>query len=216
MVEVKKQASLVALIGDLVESRTAPDRQALHDRLEEALRHANASVPAHDPPVITLGDEFQGVYGTLGAALAASFHIRAALYPDVDVRFGLGRGPLSTLDGRRGIHDGPAYWAARDAIEAAEERARLAQTRTARTSFTSQEDDPAHVAAVQTALDCLDWMVGSLSTTSRRILGGLMEGDTQQDVAEREGISPSAVSQRMRRDGIGVALGAMTTLAGLP
>lgn len=216
MDEVKNLASLVVLIGDLVGSRTAPDRQSLHDHLEEVLHHANVTVPAHDPPVITLGDEFQGVYETLGAALAASFHIRAGLHPVVDVRFGLGRGTVSTLDVGRGIHDGPAYWAARDAIETAEDRARQAQTRTARTAFVSHEDDPAHVAAVQAALDCLDWMVGSLSTTSRRILGGLMEGDTQQDIAEREGISPSAVSQRMRRDGIAVALAAMTTLGGLP
>ena len=34
-----------------------------------------------------------------------------------------------------------------------------------------------------------------------------MHGHAQHDVADRVGISPSAVSQRVRRDGIGVALG---------
>lgn len=216
MATLKQSASPVALIGDVVDSRTVPDRQALHDRLERVLDETNAIVLAQDPATITLGDEFQGVYTTLGDALAASFRIRARLHPMADVRFGLGRGAVSTLDTRRGIHDGPAYWAARDAIETAKERAGQAQTRTSRTAYLSPGDEPGHVAAVQAALDCLDYMVGSLSTTSRRILGGLMEGDTQQDIAGREGISPSAVSQRMRRDGIGVALGAMTALAGLP
>jgi hypothetical protein len=206
----------VALIGDLVESRARSDRQALHHELEAALRHVERAVAALDPPVVTVGDEFQGVYRTLGDALTASFHIRARLHPGADVRFGLGRGAVTTLDPVRGIHDGPAYWAARDAVVAAEERARRARTRTSRTAYVSAVDPPGVGDAVQAALDCLDYLVGSLSTTSRAILGGLMQGDSQHDIAGREGVSPSAVSQRVRRDGIGVALEAMTTLGRLP
>ena len=206
----------VALIGDIVESRTHRDRQALHDAVEAALQRANTDVPVDDPAVITLGDEFQGVYPTLGDALRASFLIRAELHGTADVRFGVGRGAVSTLDPVRGIHDGPAYWAARDAIVLAEEKAGRAQTRTSRTAYLAPDEPPEQVAAVQAALDCLDFMVGSLSTTSRRILGGLMQGHAQHDLAAAVGISPSAVSQRVRRDGIGVALEAMTTLGGLP
>ena len=206
----------MALIGDIVRSRTHQDRQALHDALEQALAHANAAVPVDDPAVITLGDEFQGVYPTLGAALRASFLLRARLYPRADVRFGLGRGAVSTLDPVRGIHDGPAYWAARDAIVLTEERAGRAQTRSSRTAYVAPDEPPEQVAAVQAALDCLDFMVGSLSTTSREILGGLMDGRAQHELADRVGISASAVSQRVRRDGIGVALEAMATLGDLP
>lgn len=216
MPNLKVKSSPVVLIGDIVESRTHRDRQALHDLLEEALAHANSAVPVDDPAVITLGDEFQGVYPTLGAAARASFQIRAELHPRADVRFGLGRGEVATLDPTRGIHDGPGYWAARDAIVLAEERADRAQTRTSRTAYVAPDEPPGQVAAVQAALDCLDFMVGSLSTTSREILGGLMHGQAQHDLAERVGISPSAVSQRVRRDGIGVALEAMTALGSLP
>jgi hypothetical protein len=222
MEELKPKASPmiaadpVALIGDVVESRTRRDRQALHDEVEAALVATTTDVPALDPPVVTVGDEFQGVYATLGAALTASFQIRASLHPGADVRFGLGRGSVTTLDPVRGIHDGPAYWAARDAITAAEQRARKGQTRTSRTAYVSAADPPGVVAAVQSALDCLDFMVGSMSTTSRAILGGLMQGLSQHEIARRQAISPSAVSQRVRRDGIGVALEAMTALGGLP
>jgi hypothetical protein len=216
MAEKKMSRGAVALIGDIVESRTHRDRQALHDAVEAALQRANTDVPVDDPAVITLGDEFQGVYPTLGDALRASFLIRAELHGTADVRFGVGRGAVSTLDPVRGIHDGPAYWAARDAIVLAEEKAKRAQTRTSRTAYLAPDEPPAQVAAVQAALDCLDFMVGSLSTTSRRILGGLMQGHAQHDLAAAVGISPSAVSQRVRRDGIGVALEAMTTLGGLP
>lgn len=206
----------MALIGDIVESRTHRDRQALHDAVEAALQRANTDVPVDDAAVITLGDEFQGVYPTLGDALRASFLIRAELHGTADVRFGVGRGAVSTLDPVRGIHDGPAYWAARDAIVLAEEKAGRAKTRTSRTAYLAPDEPPEQVAAVQAALDCLDFMVGSLSTPSRRILGGLMQGHAQHDLAAAVGISPSAVSQRVRRDGIGVALEAMTKLGGLP
>src|SRR6478609_1038574 len=195
MVKLKARGSHVALIGDVVRSRTRADRQDLHDELTAALDDANRSVAGEAPLVITVGDEFQGVYATLGRALHASFVVRAALHPRTDVRFGLGRGAVTTLDPVRGIHDGPAYWAARDAITTAEERARKAQTRTSRTAYLGPDEHPSTVAAVQSALDCLDFMVGSMSTTSREILGGLMSAHTQQDLADRQGVSASAVSQ---------------------
>src|SRR6478735_11094670 len=216
MAELKVKPSPVALIGDIVESRTHRERQALHEAFQAAVGRANEVVPIDEPAVITVGDEFQGVYPTLGAALRASFIVRAELHPLADIRFGLGRGEVATLDAARGIHDGPAYWAAREAIETAEARAQRAQTRTSRTAYVAPDEPAPTVAAVRAALDCLDFMVGSMSTTSREILGGLMHGLAQHDVADQVGITPSAVSQRVRRDGIGVALEAMATLGDLP
>ena len=215
MAEDKASTSRVALIGDIVRSRVSDDRQALHDELERILGVVNADGPVHDPAVITLGDEFQAVYETLGHALRASFRIRMLLHP-VDVRFGLGRGAITTLDTGRGIHDGPAYWNAREAIESAKARASKPQTRTARTAYVSPDDAPGHAAAIQAALDCLDFMIGSMSDTSRTILGGLMEGRSQQAIATSLDISPSAVSQQVRGNGLGVTLEALRRLEGLP
>ncbi|MDC5698359.1 SatD family protein [Intrasporangium calvum] len=205
----------VALIGDIVESRRTGDRQALHDTIGAVLGRVNRAQPVVDPAVITLGDEFQGVYATLGDALTAAFHIRAALQPH-DVRFGLGRGAIQVLDPARGIHDGPAYWAARDAIEEAAQLADKAALRTTRTVFRSEADSPAQVTAVNAALLTLDQVLGALSPVSWRILASRLEGLTQKDIAEREGITPSAVSQRVRGDGIGVAMEAMRMLGELP
>jgi hypothetical protein len=215
MPQVKQDTARVALIGDIVESRRTGDRQALHDTVTMVLASVNADHPVLDPVVITLGDEFQGVYATLGDALTAAFHIRAGLRPH-DVRFGLGRGDIQALDQERGIHDGPAYWAARDAIVAADRLAGKATLRTTRTVYLSPQDEPALVAAVNAALTALDHILGSLSPVSWRILGGRLEGLTQKDIAAREGITPSAVSQRVRSDGIGVAMEAMRMLGELP
>ncbi|HKX66611.1 MAG TPA: SatD family protein [Intrasporangium sp.] len=215
MLQVKEQSARVALIGDIVESRRTGDRQALHDIVAAVLARTNAEHAVVDPAVITLGDEFQGVYATLGDALTAAFRIRAGLRPH-DVRFGLGRGDIQTLDSERGIHDGPAYWAARDAIVEAARLAGKAALRTTRTVYLSPEDAPALVVAVNAALTALDHILGSLSPVSWRILGGRLEGLTQQDIAAREGITPSAVSQRVRSDGIGVAMETMRMLGELP
>jgi len=205
----------VAVIGDIVESRRTGDRQALHDTVSAALGRVNAEHPVIDPAIITLGDEFQGVYSTLGDALTAAFHIRAGLRPH-DVRFGLGRGDIQALDSERGIHDGPAYWAARDAIVEAERLAGKATLRTTRMVYRSPEEEHALVAAVNAALTALDHILGTLSAVSWRILGGRLEGLTQKDIATREGITPSAVSQRVRSDGIGVAVETMRMLGELP
>jgi hypothetical protein len=214
MPKMKVTDEPVALIGDIVESRRAGDRQALHNTIEDVLARVNAEHPVVDPAVITLGDEFQGVYATLGDALTAAFHIRAGLRPH-DVRFGVGRGPVQLLDRERGIHDGPAYWAARDAIEAAKQLAGKAALRTTRTVY-GPPDDTALSEAVNAALQALDHILGSLSAVSWRILAGRLAGQTQKEIAEREGITPSAVSQRVRSDGIGVAMEAMRMLGELP
>ena len=214
MPKIKADPAQVVLIGDIVASRETADRQGLHDRLTAVLDAVNAAGPVTDPAVVTLGDEFQGLYPTLGVALTASFRIRAGLYPH-DVRFGAGRGEANVLDRERGIHDGPAYWAARDAIERAAKLADKAALRTTRTVFCSAEDDPGHVAAVNAALLALDQVVGSLSVVSRRIVIARMAGTTQREIAAAEGITPSAVSQRVLGDGIGVALEAMRMLGGL-
>jgi len=215
MAGVKRGPARIALLGDIVESRRTADRQKLHADIVAVLERVNAQHPVVDPAVITLGDEFQGVYATLGEALTAAFHIRAGLRPH-DVRFGLGRGDIQTLDPARGIHDGPAYWAARDAIVEAETMAGRAALRVTRTIFRSPDDPVALVTAVNAALLALDQVLGSLSVVSWRILAGRLDGLTQKQIAEREGITPSAVSQRVRGDGIGMGMETMRMLGELP
>ncbi len=216
MGQMKSQASRVVLIGDVVDSRGAANRRALHRAVEKALVGVNAVVPALGELRVTVGDEFQGAYATLGGALDAALRVRLELLPGVDTRFGIGRGTVTTLDARRGIEDGPGWWAARSAIEAAEGAATTAATRTARTAVRAADDDPV-LGAVNAALLCRDHLVGSLSDRSLRLLRGLMDPHTtQSELATLEGISASAVSQRVRADGIGAVLAAHELLRVLP
>jgi hypothetical protein len=210
MVRMKPTVSVV-LIGDVVGSRRAQDRRALHQRLTEELAAANAVHAPREELRLTVGDEFQGVFARLGDTLAAAASLRVALLPEVDVRFGVGRGEVEVLDEVTRIQDGPGWWAARDAIEQAAQREDRAATRLARTVYVAAADDRA--PAVNAALLCRDHMVGSLDERSIRILRGLMAGRTQTDIAPEEGISPAAVSQRVRRHGLEVILAAQDDLA---
>ncbi|ETW21464.1 SatD family protein [Mycobacterium gastri] len=201
MTDPKKSASLRAtVIGDVIGSRRAADRAALHSRVATALRQAAAG--AIDAPAFTVGDEFQGSYLTVGAAIDAAMRVRLLLAPGIDVRFGIGWGAVTILDPDAGIQDGPAWWAARDAIRHTADIQQRPGFALVRTTFRAPDDARSDVAAVNAALICRDHLLGSLDERSLRIVRGLMNGLTKKDLAVAEGISASAVSQRASRDGL--------------
>lgn len=188
------------MIGDVVGSRQTPDRARLHRRVTRALDDVAST--AIDPPAFTVGDEFQGSYPTVGAAIDAALWVRLALVPDVDVRFGIGWGEVTILDPGTGIQDGAGWWSARESIEwiaGAQQQPGLAHVRTAYRRADTDGPDP---DAVNAALLCRDHLLGSMDARSLRLLQGLLEHKTKKDLAVMEGISASAVSQRAARDGL--------------
>jgi hypothetical protein len=200
MSEVKDNASSpprATLIGDVVGSRLITDRTAQHRALNGAL--AAIAADAIDPPAFTVGDEFQGSYPTVGAAIDAALSLRLAVAPDIDVRFGIGWGAVMMLDASAGIQDGPGWWAAREAIEWTAKAQRQPGLALVRTSLRGDRHD---VDAINAALLCRDHLIGSVDDRSLRILKGLLSNRTKKDIAVAEGISASAVSQRAGRDGL--------------
>ena len=202
-----------ALLGDLVGSRTAADRRALHERLSKALATVQRQVPSLDPPSIQAGDEVQSSYSTVGEALHAAFLLRIELAPETDIRFGIGWGRVEMLDAERRTQDGPAWWQARAAIETVEARAQHPGTRNARFCYRASPDgEGPNEAALEAALLCRDHLLGSLDNRSMRILGGLVAGRSKTEIARAEDISTSAVSQRAQRDGLDVIVAASAML----
>lgn len=199
MSEMKPSPAVV--IGDLVGSRRSPDRTALHARLTMALAEANRR---HQGDLrITAGDEYQGRFATVGEALRATLTLRLALLPDADVRHGIGCGAVESLDEQ--VEDGPGWWAARAAIEAAKEAQERAGTRSLRTAYRLAPDTAGPPqAAVNAALLGRDELLGRLSGRGVSVLRGLLSGRIQRELAEEEGVSASAISQRVRSDGLAV------------
>ncbi len=200
MAVVKDIASLATLIGDVIGSRRVADRSAQHRILNRALRDVAAE--AIDPPAFTVGDEFQGSYPAVGAAIDAALSLRLAVAPTIDIRFGIGWGSVIVLDAGAGIQDGPGWWSAREAIEWTASAQRQPGLVLVRTSFRANGETRPDADAINAALICRDHLLGSLDDRSLRILKGLLSNHTKKDIAAAEGISASAVSQRVGRDGL--------------
>ena len=212
----KAIASAASVIGDVVSSRTVTDRRALHDSLRRALAEANERFAPVGPLRITVGDEYQGVFATVGGALDAALWLRLRLAAEVEVRQGIGWGPVVVLEAEPRVEDGPGWWAARAAIDDVKAEARVPGTRRARTAYRLAEGfDGPDPAPIDAALLLRDHLLGGLSARSVRLLAGLLDGATQSDLAVREGISGSAVSQRVRGDGLAAIIAASHWLGGV-
>ena len=205
MSRMKPDPSVATLIGDVVSSRSAADRPALHGRLAALLEDANTVLRPVVPLRITVGDEYQGCFDTVGDALHAALWLRLHLAPQAELRHGVGWGSVAVLADRPRIEDGPGWWAARGAIELVKREAARPATRQLRTAYRCADDTEGPAPdAVNAALICRDQMIGSVSERSLRLLRGTLAGRTQAELAEDEGISASAVSQRARHDGLAV------------
>ena len=220
-------AGVVAVIGDLVGSRRAPDRRQLQRTLTAALADVNTLVPADQPLAATVGDEFQGTYPGLGPAALAVLLVRLALLDaGADVRAGLGAGTTGLVDERATppVQDGTAWWAARRAVETAEAQAASPRSRSARswyvdrsTSTGGEDGDLATAAPVNAYLAVRDEVVDQMSPRARRLLAHQLRGHPQAVMAEAEGVTQPAVSQALARSGaLAVVRGQELLLRALP
>ena len=204
---------MATLIGDVVASRGARDRGKLHHRVTELLARVNATCAPTTPLRITVGDEFQGTFATVGQALQASLRLRIGLLPEHDLRHGIGWGEVSVLQEDPRVEDGPGWWAARDAIHKVQQAQEHPATRYRSTAYCPAEE--AHGPGrdlVEAALALRDAAVGGLSDRSASVLRALLSGQTQREIADALGISPSAVSQRVRGDGLAALVAADESL----
>ena len=200
---------VATLIGDVVGSRDARSRSGLHARLEDLVAQVNETTAPLVPLRITVGDEYQGCWSTVGDALVAVRQLRLGGLPDVELRHGLGWGEVSVLSESPRVEDGPGWWAARAAIEYAAAEARRAGLRHVRTAYRCAEGTAGpDEAAVNAALVLRDQVLGGLSERALSVLRGLLDGRTQREIAAAEGVSASAVSQRVRSDGLAALVAA--------
>jgi hypothetical protein len=200
-----------ALIGDIVRSREAEDRPRLHGQVRQALDGVNAGLRAVQPLSPTVGDEFQAVYLDLPSAVHASLLLRLTLAGIAEVRFGIGWGQLDVFDANKlpFEQDGPAWWAARDAIERVSLNMRHKEGprgwRTACLISNSAADAGEHYAESQATMNaflmCRDEIVAGMDERDARITLALLSHKRQRTIAEEENISQSAVAQRIGRSG---------------
>ncbi|MEO1084055.1 MAG: SatD family protein [Acidobacteriota bacterium] len=112
----------IAVIGDLVDSRSLPDRARVQRKLVETLERYNEKAEASIASrfLVTLGDEFQGLLRSSASVSDFWWFYQEQMHAVAPTRLGFGLGPLATdlLEEALGM-DGPCFHAARSAIKGA-------------------------------------------------------------------------------------------------
>jgi len=192
-------STVYTVIGDLIGSRVAADRSALQARVNDVLAEVSSQVPVAQPFEPTVGDEYQGACATLPQALTAALVVRLSLHDLVDTRCGIGYGEVTVHDAERRplLQDGPGWWIARRAIE------EISGRRDDRRTWFRGEGS----GRINAFLVCRDQVISRLNDRGLRMLRLALLGHSQKEIAEIEGVWPSAVSQQFRR-GISAVLDA--------
>ena len=210
---------VIAVIADIVGSRSLSDRGVAQRRLDDAIAQAERDRPlALQPLTPTVGDEQQAVYRDLEGAMTSLLMIHLALPDGIGLRFGLGVGEVRRVDSAHGaLPDGPGWWAAREAIDLAHERERRAvpRSRTWIVGAPGQNEVMESTIAVSNAyLLVRDELVGAMSERERRLTYGRLVGRSQQELAEIEGVTQPSVSKSLRRAGAQALIDGLATLRG--
>ncbi len=199
-----------ALIADIIRSRELPDRMRAQRVIHETLEQAAEGLALTQRPYATVGDELQAVSATLVDALALTLRTHLLLPEGLGLRFGIGVGAISEVEGVAGrlIQDGSAWWAAREAIESAH---RLQDEGRAfvRTWLRIHPDvvsgsgggQSEREGLVNSVLILRDQAVFRFQSRQRRMMAGLLMGMTQVEVARQEKVSHQAVSEFARSAG---------------
>lgn len=166
----------------------------------------NTVAPAVQPLRMTIGDEFQGLFHDVPAAISATLQIRLALQPTVDVRIGIGWGTLDLVpqDPPFG-QDGPCWWRAREAIDQVKKsESSNAVPRSVRTLVKTGDGREDLFNAYLVARDHITAAWDEVDFEIARIH---IQGTNQTGISRQVGLSQSSVSRRLQNHGILAVLG---------
>lgn len=199
---------MIAVIGDIIKSKSILDRQKTQQELHSVLLQINqrhqASLASRF--TITLGDEFQGLFKDSKGLLHILDEISFALRP-IRLRFGIGVGTLTTeLDPTTSIGaDGPVYWKAREAIDYVHKNNDYGR---ANIHLGVQEPDDTVSLINQilklTALQVSGWRDSQTEVYKMILEEEIMDPEeiNHQRIAEKLGILPSSLTRRFESSGI--------------
>ncbi|WP_181136470.1 SatD family protein [Rathayibacter sp. AY1E6] len=209
-----KGEDVFPVIFDIVRSREIPSRGEAQARIEYEFLQLDPAVHHLQPIRPTLGDEFQAVYETLSAALLATALACLKMPENIEIRAGIGRGPIEVLgEGLVGVlQDGPGWWSARTAVNEAR-RLQYTSVPSCRSWFVPADNKIGDDALVNAYLLSRDIALEGLSARARRIISGTYFGMSQKELSLQEKVSQPAISQILRRVGAPALLRGLNGLA---
>lgn len=200
----------LALIADVIDSKTVQERLVLQKQVEKTLQKMNELFGDYLASrfTLTLGDEFQALLKVDAPVFQIIDTLRSELTP-TQLRFGIGLGEIVTaIDPLQSVGaDGPAYWNARAAI-----------------NFVHQKNDYGNTQIYfSSGKENQDFFVNALIASGEAIRSGwrdsqeeillnllkrsvYSESFSQQDLAQSLAINPSALSKRLKSSSVRVYL----------
>ncbi|HHW70208.1 MAG TPA: DNA-binding protein [Clostridiales bacterium] len=211
-----EKQNLIAIIGDLINSKSIENRFEVQEKLKGILDVANLQYKEYivSKWTITLGDEFQVLIKPNSKLFEMLDFISYKMYP-YEIRYGIGLGAIKTkINYENSIGaDGPAYWNARAAIEFIHDNNNYGTSKTAFISGDKSDE------VINNLLAYTDWMKERWTDSQRAILHHLIDANMydekfeQKKLAEILDISRSAMSRRVKSSGIKLYLSSKNSLA---
>ncbi|MDI9497607.1 MAG: SatD family protein [Bacillota bacterium] len=211
-------ARYIVLIGDLIGSRKIRNRGEIQERLRDVLAQLNErySSMLASRLMLTLGDEFQGIFRPDPRLLRLLDELfLAAPHP---FRLGLGYGEIVTaIDPELSIGaDGEAFWHARTAIDRAHRETYGGICHISFAGGCERADSTINTLFLLSETIKTQWTRLQLETFAALLASDIYDEDFHQaDFARTLGISESSLSKRLSLGHIKIYLRARTEITQL-
>ncbi|EGJ26456.1 SatD family protein [Streptococcus porcinus] len=200
----------LALIGDIIQSKQLSQRSEAQERLKTCLKRLNE---LFKPYIIsnfslTLGDEFQGLM-KIDAPIFYLIDLINDEMRDIPMRYGIGVGEILTdINPEISIGaDGPAYWYAREAIKFIHQKNDYGTTQIAIRTGEIEED--VFLNSLLSAGEAIkyNWRASQLEVFHTLLISNIyQEYFDQQQLGKLLGLSPSALSKRLKSSNLKIYL----------
>ncbi|NMA85881.1 MAG: DNA-binding protein [Tissierellia bacterium] len=207
---------LIAIIGDIIGSKTIENRNKIQNKLNKILQEVNTEYAQYIASkwTITLGDEFQVLTKPNLEIFKMLDYISYKMEP-INIRFGIGLGEIYTdINYEISIGaDGPAFWHARHAIEYIHDNNNYGNSKVIFKSNSKNDE------IINNLLNYTDWMKENWTDTQKEVLYALLEKNIysenfkQKSLANEMGLSESAISKRIKSSGIRLYLSSRNSIA---
>lgn len=193
--------SFIAVIGDIVNSKSLSDRYQVQDKLKNILDEINVKYRRCIASnfMITLGDEFQGLLKCGKDTIGLISEIEIAMLP-VRLRFGIGVGDIYTEINRDlplGA-DGPAYYNARKMIDELKENEKKYETNYSNIMISSQGTNELIDELLNSIFSLCAALKMKWTPRQREIINSYIASDKNQyKAAEKLGITQSSVNKAL-------------------
>ncbi len=179
------------VIGDIIRSRSVPNRYELQESFAMTLREVqhNYGDQITSPLTLTIGDEFQAIISIANGLFKMMYEIELQL-KNVELRYGLGIGEIYTPINKISSigMDGPAFHLAREAVE---------EARREGIRYKFKHKGELAEKRINTLFRWMDVTTRKWNKQRKAILQYYQEEYTQQEIARWVQISQPAVSKNI-------------------